>query len=123
MPYSTCDKENVTTKKINQQVPCGYSINVGASHNNETKQTYRGSSTVKTFCNDVRNITQNLITNEEKPLKKLSNEKQTAHDNAQFCHICKKVLANNKEHKKVRDHDHYTGKCRGAAHMICNMRY
>ena len=24
---------------------------------------------------------------------------------------------------KVRDHCHYTGKCRGAAHNICNLRY
>ena len=24
---------------------------------------------------------------------------------------------------KVRDHCHYTGKCRGAAHRTCNLRY
>ena len=24
---------------------------------------------------------------------------------------------------KVRDHDYYTGKYRGAAHLICNLRY
>ena len=28
-----------------------------------------------------------------------------------------------KKHYKVRDHCHYTGKCRGAAHNICNLRY
>ena len=29
----------------------------------------------------------------------------------------------NKKYQKVRDHCHYTGKFRGAAHSICNLRY
>ena len=28
VPYSTCDKKHETCKKVNKQVPCGYSINV-----------------------------------------------------------------------------------------------
>ena len=28
-----------------------------------------------------------------------------------------------KKHYKVRDHCHYTGKYRDAAHNICNLRY
>ena len=30
---------------------------------------------------------------------------------------------NNKKYQKVRDHCHCTGKFRGAAHSICNLRY
>ena len=30
---------------------------------------------------------------------------------------------NDKKQQKVRDHCHYTGKYRGAAHNICNLRY
>ena len=38
--------------------------------------------------------------------------------------ICKKEFDNNdKKQQKVRDHCHYTGKYRGAAHNICNLRY
>ena len=44
-----------------------------------------------------------------------------------ICYICKKKLENkyfkNKKYLKVRDHSHYTGESRGAAHSICNLRY
>ena len=35
----------------------------------------------------------------------------------------KSIYNNNKKQQKVRDHCHYTGKYRGAAHNICNLRY
>ena len=38
-----------------------------------------------------------------------------------ICYICKKEF--DKKNYKVRDHCHYTGKYRGAAHNICNLRY
>ena len=34
-----------------------------------------------------------------------------------------KKFGDKKKHRKVRDHDHYTGKYRGATHSICNLRY
>ena len=45
---------------------------------------------------------------------------------ANICCICKKGFStdhDNKKYHKVRDHWHYTGKYRGAAHDICNLRY
>ena len=35
----------------------------------------------------------------------------------------KSIYNNNKKQQKVRDHCHYTGKYRGAAYNICNLRY
>ena len=51
--------------------------------------------------------------------------KEKLHYNEQkICYVCKKELDNNdKKHYKVRDHCHYTGKYRGAAHNMCNLRY
>ena len=46
------------------------------------------------------------------------------------CHICNKKFWYDKNekfkfklYKNVRDHYHFTGKLRGAAHNICNLRY
>ena len=38
-------------------------------------------------------------------------------------HINKKNSEKYKKYHKVRDHDHYTGKFRDAAHNFCNLRY
>ena len=40
-------------------------------------------------------------------------------------YICKKEFNTDKNDKnafKVREHRHNSGKCRGAAHSICNLR-
>ena len=51
------------------------------------------------------------------PLK-LTPSEQDSFDKAEICHICKKELLTD----KVRDHCHFTGKYRGAAHNSCNLR-
>ena len=46
------------------------------------------------------------------------------HKKQKICYVCKKEFNNNdKKNYKVRDHCHYMGKYRGAAHNICNLRY
>ena len=51
------------------------------------------------------------------PLK-LTKEEQASFDKAETCHICKKELQSD----KVRDHCHFTGQYRGAAHNSCNLQ-
>ena len=44
----------------------------------------------------------------------------------EVCYICKKGFStddSNKKYPKIRDHCHYTEKCRGAAHDSCNLRH
>ena len=56
----------------------------------------------------------------------LTKKKEKKHNKQKKCYICKKGLNtddDNKKYHKVRDHCHYTGKYRGAAHNICNLRY
>ena len=59
----------------------------------------------------------------------LTLEQQKKHDHSKEYFICNKKFITDKKNKyyktlmKVMDHDHYTGKYRGAAHSICNLRY
>ena len=70
-----------------------------------------------------------IINHEKKEMISLTNEEKDTHENQKNCYICKKEFCtdkNNKEFKnmqKVRDHCHYTGIQRGAAHSSCNLRY
>ena len=54
----------------------------------------------------------------------LTTEEKVYYNKQKVCYICKKEFDNNdQKQQKVRDHCHYTGKYRGAAHNICNFRY
>ena len=55
----------------------------------------------------------------------LTDEENEFYEEQKVCNTCKKGFSidNDKKYHKVRDHCHYTGKYRGAAHSICNLRY
>ena len=54
----------------------------------------------------------------------LTVKEEIYHNKQKICYICKKEFnKNDKKQQKVRDHSHYTGKYRDAAHNICNLRY
>ena len=50
-----------------------------------------------------------------------------SYENAKICYICKEKFENkslkDKNYHKVRDYCHYIGEYRGAAHIICNLKY
>ena len=71
-----------------------------------------------------------IINYEKKEMIPLTDEEKETHENQKICYICEQEFCtdenNKKEFKlkqKVRYHCHYTGKYRGAAHSICNLRY
>ena len=59
-------------------------------------------------------------------MKLSTKEQQESHKNVKNCYICKEKVKNkylkDKKYHKVRDHCHYTGEYRGAAHSICNLK-
>ena len=84
---------------------------------------------MKIFCNDLKEHVTRIINYEMKLVIALTEEEKESYENQQLCHICEKEFCtdnNNDEYKKmrkVRDHCHYTGKYRGAAHSKCNLEY
>ena len=60
-------------------------------------------------------------------MKLLTKDQQKSYENVKVCYSCKEKIENeylkDKKHRKVRDHCHYTGEYRGAAHSICNLKY
>ena len=52
-------------------------------------------------------------------------EDEIEYSKATICHICEVKIGegDNERNKKVRDHCHLSGKFRGAAHNICNLKY
>ena len=79
---------------------------------------------MKKFCKDVKEHATRIISYENKKIIPLTKEEKINYNDQQICYICKKEFdKSDKKHHKVRDHCHYTGKYRGAAHNICNLRY
>ena len=79
---------------------------------------------MKKFCKDLREHSTKIINYEKKKMIPLTAKEEIYHNKQKICYTCKKEFNNNdKKQQKVRDHCHYTGKYRGAAHNICNLRY
>ena len=73
----------------------------------------------KVFLEKLTELTKEIYNDfyrRPKPLS-LNNSEQKSFEEATICHICNCVL----EKDKVRDHCHFTGKYRGAAHNKCNL--
>ena len=125
---STCYnnlKESSTTK-INKHTPSGYSIFTHCSFNKSKSKLnyYRGEDCMTKFCKDLRENATKIINYEKKDMIPLTKKEEENYNNQKVCYICKKEFdKSDKKHHKVRDHCHYTGKYRGAAHNICNLRY
>ena len=84
---------------------------------------YRGKDCVEKFVECIEEEVRRLYaTFPQQPMTGLSDVFKREHEAAEKCHICLKEF-NDRKNKKVRDHCHYTGLYRGAAHNNCNLKY
>ena len=122
---STCynNPEESSTTEINKHIPSGYSLFTHCSFDKAKNKLdyYRGKDCMKKFCKDLRKHATKIINYEKKKMIPLTIKEEIDHNKQKICNICKKEF--DKKNYKVRDRCHYTGKYRGAAHNICNLRY
>ena len=122
---STCKnnpKESSTTE-INKHTPSGYSLFTHCSFDKTKNKLdyYRGKDCMKKFCKDLRTHVTKIINYEKEKMIPLTIKEKIHYCEQKICYICKKEF--DKKSYKVRDNCYYTGKYRGAAHNICNLRY
>ena len=91
--------------------------------------SYFGESCVKWFANEMLTLEKiaNIYFETNIPLEITPEEgvaSQESFQQSKVCWLCERELHGEGEsasHDKVRDHDHLTGKYRGAAHNRCNL--
>ena len=133
---STCQNNpnESSTTEINKHTPSGYSLFTHCSSDKTKHKSdyYRGKDCMKKFCKDLREVIKatkaikatKVINHEKKKMTPLTTKEKIHYNEQEICYICKKEFnKSDKKNYKVRDHCHYTGKYRGAAHNICNLRY
>ena len=115
-----------STTKINKHIPSGYFIFTSCSFDESKNKLnyYRGNDCMKNFCEDLRIHATKIINYEKKKNILLTTEEKRNYNDQKVCYICEKEFDTiDKKNYKVRDHCHYTGKYRGAAHNVCNLIY
>ena len=111
-----------STTYYQKHTPSGFSYMVISSEDHLSKPpvVYRGENVVDTFFKfliEEEKYISNILS-DPKPMV-MTDRDETDFREAQDCHICHKVLGAD----RVRDHNHLTGKFRGAAHNECNLKF
>ena len=117
-------KEPYTEKKAKHKTS-GYSRVTCCSFDKSKTEWnyYRGKDCMERFCKDLRDQAMKIINYKKKETIPLTVEEKESYEKQKVCYICEKEFNTDKKYSKVRDPCHYTGKFRGAAHNICNLRY
>ena len=110
-------------RRVNNHTPSGWCVYSEFAYGKVENplKLYHGEDCVKKFCNHVIGEVYGLYyTFPEKPMNPLTPKEINSYKRAKRCHICFKPFT--KDNPSVRDHCHYSGNYRGAAHRNCNLR-
>ena len=75
------------------------------------------------FSKALKSEVENIMNIKQIPMDPLTEPEIIVHNNEKTCFICKKSFDDHGKNIKVRDHCHFHGKYRGAAHNACNLQW
>ena len=120
------NKIEACTERLNNHVPswfCVYSKFTYAGVPDPLK-VHRGKDCIEVFVDHISvEVKRFHSLYPAQPMVTLTDILQREHDKATECYICKKSFDNPERNWNVRDHCHYTGLYKGAAHNNCNLKY
>ena len=124
---TTPDPNKSYTNKLAKQEPASFVYYIKSFNENVYKSEKREYVKEEDEDPDVIDVFINWLEEDVKQIANLGNEKMkiTPEEQEQFnqasnCWICGKLL---NIQDRVRDHCHFTGRYRGAAHNRCNLKY
>ena len=126
-PMNTCCPNPKDSYNYNYQKhePSGFCIFIKGVVDKKIKpiiysKTEEDEDIPKIFVEKLSEATRGIYNDfyRRRKLLYLTQDEQKSFDKAKFCHICNKELLKD----KVRDHCHFTGQYRGAAHNSCNLQ-
>ncbi|KAK3083783.1 hypothetical protein FSP39_003181 [Pinctada imbricata] len=124
VPIQSCspNPNKSSTTPYQKHEACGFCYYVKCSDESKSKPAYvyRGPNAIdhlfECLLKEEEEISE--ILSHVEPMS-LSKEDEISFHKAYDCHICEMPLGAD----RVRDHDHLSGKYRGAAHNHCNLQY
>lgn len=118
-----CKKKESKTVALQEHVvySVGYYLKCSYDDSLSYYKAKRSPDCVDWFANELYEIAETLknIFDNIVPIQ-MTAEDEENFSNATNCHICEQPLHGS---VVVKDHSHFTGKYRGAAHQICNLQY
>ena len=112
------------TEKINTHAPSGWCVYSTFAYGDASDplKMYQDKDCVEQFVEYIEEEVKWLYaTFPQQPMAELTDALKRNHKASEKSHICLKEF-NDPKNKKVRDHCHYTGLYRGAAHNDCNLK-